>query len=72
MMPDCTPVVRSTLLLPGSLNDYATGARCLVWVVEVPIDDIDLGSLGFEGARPVVTDRSDYHPSTLFKIYLNG
>jgi transposase len=62
---------RQSLLLPDSLDDYVTEDNP-VRVVEVFIDELDLGVLGFEGVRPAVTGRPAYHPSTLLKIYLYG
>jgi transposase len=62
---------RQTLLLPESLDDYVTEDNP-VRVVEVFIDELDLGVLGFEGVRPASTGRPAYHPSTLLKIYLYG
>ena len=43
-----------------------------VRVVEVFIDELDLGALGFDGVQPAVTGRPAYHPSTMLKIYLYG
>ena len=71
MVPDCSPLVQSTLLLPESLDDDVT-EDSPVRVVEVIADELDIGALGFEGVQPVVTGRSDHHPSTLLKIYLYG
>jgi transposase len=62
---------RQSLLLPDSLDDYVTEDNP-VRVVEVFIEELDLGALGFEGMRPAVTGRPAYHPSTLLKIYLYG
>lgn len=62
---------RQSLLLPESLDDYVTEDNP-VRVVEVFIDELDLGALGFEGVRPAATGRPAYHPSTLLKIYLYG
>ena len=62
---------RQSLLLPESLDDYVTEDNP-VRVVEVFIDELDLGALGFEGVRPASTGRPAYHPSTLLKIYLYG
>ncbi|HEY2228218.1 MAG TPA: IS1182 family transposase [Xanthobacteraceae bacterium] len=62
---------RQSLLLPDSLDDYVTEDNP-VRVVEVFIDELDLGALGFEGVRPAATGRPAYHPSTLLKIYLYG
>ena len=41
-------------------------------MVEVFIDELDLGALGFSGVAPEVTGRPAYHPSTLLKLYLYG
>jgi len=54
-----------------SLDDYVTEDNP-VRVVEVFIDELDLGALGFEGVQPASTGRPAYHPSTLLKIYLYG
>jgi transposase len=62
---------RQTYLLPESLDDYV-GEDNPVRVVEVFIDELDLGALGFEGVQPAVTGRPAYHPSTMLKLYLYG
>jgi transposase len=62
---------RQSFLLPQSLDDYVTDDNP-VRVVEVFIDELDLGALGFAGVRPAATGRPAYHPSTLIKIYLYG
>lgn len=62
---------RQSLLLPDSLDDYVTQDNP-VRVVEVFIEELDLGGLGFEGMQPAATGRPAYHPSTLLKIYLYG
>src|SRR6202142_808099 len=62
---------RQSLLLPETLDDYVTEDNP-VRVVEVFIEELDLGALGFEGVRPAATGRPAYHPSTLLKIYLYG
>jgi len=41
-------------------------------VVEVFIDELDLGALGFAGVEPAVTGRPAYQPSTMMKLYLYG
>src|SRR3546814_651542 len=43
-----------------------------VRVIEVFIDELDLGALGFAGVVPEATGRPAYHPATLLKIYLYG
>ena len=62
---------RQSLLLPDSLDDYVTEDNP-VRVVEVFIDALDLGVLGFAGIQPAATGRPAYHPSTMLKIYLYG
>ena len=58
-------------LLPASLDDYVAEDNP-VRVVEVFIDELDLGALGFEGVQPASTGRPAYHPSTMLKLYLYG
>jgi hypothetical protein len=62
---------RQAYLLPESLDDYV-GEDNPVRVVEVFIDELDLGALGFAGVEPAVTGRPAYHPSTMLKLYLYG
>ena len=62
---------RQATLLPDSLEDYVTEDNP-VRVIEVFIDALDLGALGFAGVVPEATGRPAYHPATLLKIYLYG
>jgi len=62
---------RQATLLPDTLEDYVTEDNP-VRVVDVFIDELDLGALGFSGVVPDVTGRPGYHPATLLKIYLYG
>ena len=62
---------RQSLLLPDTLEDYVTEDNP-VRVIEVFINELDLGRLGFSGVEPAVTGRPAYHPSTMLKIYLYG
>ena len=62
---------RQSFLLPESLDDYVSEDNP-VGVVEVFIDELDLGALGFAGVQPAATGRPAYHPATLLKIYLYG
>ena len=58
-------------MLPELLDDYVTEdnpAR----VVDVFVDNLDLGDLGFDGVDPAATGRPSYHPSVLLKIYVYG
>src|SRR4249919_3339374 len=58
-------------LLPACLQDYVE-AENPVRVVEVFVDGLDLGELGFEGVDPADTGRPAYHPAVLLKIYIYG
>ena len=57
--------------LPELLDDYVT-ENDPVRVIDVFVDRLDLGKLGFEGVEPESTGRPSYHPSTLLKIYIYG
>jgi transposase len=58
-------------LLPEMLDDYITDANP-VRVIDVFVDELDLGTLGFEGVDPAVTGRPAYHPAVLLRIYIYG
>ncbi|MDY7071456.1 IS1182 family transposase ISPpu16 [Pseudomonas hunanensis] len=58
-------------LLPECLDDYITEENP-VRVVDVFVDELDLGVLGFEGVDPAATGRPAYHPAVLLKIYIYG
>jgi len=58
-------------LLPECLDDYI-GEDNPVRVVDVFVDELDLGTLGFDGVDPAVTGRPAYHPAVLLKIYIYG
>ena len=58
-------------LLPECLEDYVAEDNP-VRVVEVFVDELDLGGLGFEGVDPAATGRPAYHPSAMLKIYIYG
>ena len=58
-------------LLPECLDDYITEDNP-IRVIEVFVDEMDLGALGFAGIDPVATGRPAYHPSVLLKLYLYG
>ncbi|SJM30524.1 IS1182 family transposase [Mesorhizobium delmotii] len=62
---------RQVTLLPECLDDYVTQDNP-VRVIEVFIDELDLGAVGFAGVVPEATGRPAYHPATLLKIYLYG
>lgn len=58
-------------MLPESLDDYVSDTNP-VRVVDVFVDELDLVSLGFDGAIPAETGRPAYHPAVLLKIYIYG
>ena len=58
-------------LLPETLDDYIADTNP-VRVVDVFVDELDLGALGFEGITPAATGRPAYHPADLLKIYIYG
>ena len=58
-------------LLPEQLDDYVSDTNP-VRVVDVFVDELDLGTLGFEGVEPAATGRPAYHPASLLKIYIYG
>jgi transposase len=51
-----------TTLLPESLDDCVADTNP-VRVVDVFVDELDLGKLGIEGVEPVQTGRPAYHPA---------
>ena len=59
------------ILLPECLDDYVTEANP-VRVVDVFVDELDLGKLGFEGVDPAATGRPSYHPAVLLRLYIYG
>lgn len=58
-------------LLPELLDDYIAEVNP-VRVVDVFVDELDLGQLGFEGVDPAATGRPAYHPGVLLKLYIYG
>ena len=58
-------------LLPELLDDYIADTNP-VRVVDVDVDELDLGGLGFEGVEPAATGRPSYHPAVLLKLYIYG
>lgn len=61
---------RQPTLLPECLDDYVA-AENPVRVVDVFVDELDLGGLGFE-VTAAATGRPGYHPATLLKLYVYG
>jgi transposase len=58
-------------LLPECLDDWV-GDDNPVRAIDVFVDGLDLGDLGFEGVAPSATGRPAYHPSILLKLYIYG
>ena len=58
-------------LLPACLEDYVE-AENPVRVVDVFVEGLDLGELGFVGVDPAATGRPAYHPAVLLKLYIYG
>ncbi len=56
-------------LFPECLDDYIAEDNP-VRVVDVFVDELDPGQLGFCSVDPKVTGRPAYHPSTLLKLYI--
>jgi transposase len=58
-------------LFPDRLEDWIeedNGVR----VIDVFVEGLDLGGLGFGRAAPEATGRPGYHPSVLLKLYIYG
>jgi transposase len=62
---------RQAVLLPEYLDDYVSEENP-VRVIDVFVDELDLGVVGFAGVVPEATGRPAYHPSVLLKIYVYG
>jgi len=58
-------------LLPEQLDDFVADTNP-VRVVDIFVDELDLGKLGFEGITPAQTGRPAYHPAVLLKLYIYG
>ena len=58
-------------LFPVLLDDWINEDNP-VRVIEVFVEELDLGELGFGGVDPKATGRPSYHPSVLLKLYIYG
>ncbi len=58
-------------LFPDRLEDWI-GDDNPVRVVDVFVDELDLGGLGFDRVAPRATGRPGYHPRVLLKLYIYG
>jgi hypothetical protein len=55
-------------LFPECLEDWI-GEDNTVRAIDVFVDELSLGALGFGGVDPEATGRPSYHPSVLLKLY---
>lgn len=60
-----------TTLFPPCMDDWIDEENP-VRAVDVFVDALDLGDLGFEGVAPASTGRPSYHPSVMLKLYVYG
>src|SRR6202051_1395436 len=58
-------------LLPECLDDWVDESNP-VRAVDVFVDALELGDLGFDGVDPAATGRPGYHPSPMLKLYIYG
>src|SRR5271168_3873536 len=58
-------------LFPEYLEDWIDESNP-VRVIDVFVDQLDLGELGFDGIAPEATGRPSYHPAVLLKLYIYG
>lgn len=57
-------------LFPDQLDDYITEDNP-VRVIDVFVDEMDLGKMGFK-TTPAKTGRPSYHPACMLKLYIYG
>ncbi|EKZ97449.1 transposase [Cupriavidus metallidurans] len=62
---------KQTTLLPECLDDFIAEDNP-TRIIDAFVEELDLKSLGFEGANPSTTGRPSYHPAVLLKIYIYG
>ncbi len=58
-------------LFPARLNDWIVDDNP-VRVIDVFVEELDLGGLGFDRVAPRATGRPGYQPSVLIKLYIYG
>src|SRR6185312_7864154 len=58
-------------LFPECLEDWINEDNP-VRVIDMFVEELDLGVLGFGGVDPEITGRPSYHPSVLLKLYIYG
>src|SRR5467141_2510147 len=62
---------RQGVLLPEYLDDFVSEENP-VRVIDVFVEELDLGALGIAGVVPEATVRPGYHSAALLKIYVYG
>ena len=60
-----------SVMFPERLDDYLAKDNP-VRMIDLFVDKLKLGELGFSGIEPSATGRPAYHPSVLLKIYIYG
>ncbi len=60
---------RQSTLFPDRLEDWI-GDDNPVRVIDVFVDVLDLGDLGFGRVEPLATGRPGYQPSVFLKLYI--
>uniref|UniRef100_Q46N74 Transposase, IS4 family n=1 Tax=Cupriavidus pinatubonensis (strain JMP 134 / LMG 1197) TaxID=264198 RepID=Q46N74_CUPPJ len=60
---------KQATLLPECLDDFIAEENP-ARIIDAFVEELDLESLGFEGANPSTTGRPSYHPAVLLKIYI--
>ncbi len=58
-------------LFPERLEDWI-GDDNPVRAIDVFVDELDLGGLGFDRVEPLATGRPAYHPADMLKLYIYG
>ncbi len=58
-------------LFPEHLEDWIDEDNP-VRVIDVFVEELDLGGLGFDRVQPEATGRPSYHPSVQLKLYIYG
>jgi len=62
---------RQGVLLPEFLDDWVSEENP-VRAIDVFVDELELGALGFDGVVPASTGRPGYHPGLMLKLYVYG
>ena len=62
---------QQTTLLAECLDDWVDESNP-VRAVDVFVDALELGELGFDGVTPAATGRPGYHPSPMLKLFIYG